>query len=1378
MEQENVLQLFTPATQAWFREKIGTPTLTQREGWPAIASGDCTLISAPTGTGKTLAAFLLCIDRLKALAAKGELEEKLYLIYISPLKALGNDIRENLKRPNEGIPGATLRVSVRTGDTTSYERQKMLTRPPHILITTPESLYLLLTTQRGRGLLKSARTIILDELHAMINTKRGTHLMLSLARLDELCGEPLQRIGLSATITPLEKAGAYLAYPRTARLVAPKMDKSAAIEVTGVLPDLRALPEGSIWPELANAVYDRCRDARTVIAFVEGRQQAEKLAYLVNQLAGEGFARTHHGCVSKEQRLQAEQLLRSGQLRLLCATSSMELGIDVGDVDLVLQIGCPRTVSGTLQRLGRAGHNPGRTSVMTIYPKTAADGVYCGLVAQTALTGGIEPCKPLENCLDVAAQHLVSMASDSAYTVDEAVALFHSCYCYKAITKEQIQALLRMLAGDYEHLQDRPTRPRLLYDRIHEQVQGDLYSRMLALNAGGTIPDRGWYPVVLPDGTHLGELDEEYVYEARVGDKFMLGAFAWRIHSIQKDRVVVNETDTNGANPPFWKGDMQGRGYVTGKRFGALMRRLDEEAEQDRLTQALLALHLDQNAADNAARVLENQRRLTGCLPSDKLLIFEHFADDAGDHQLMVHSVFGRQINYPLSLLLQRVAQELTGLDVRTFEDDDGLLLYLLGSREIPDGLIFRLDPASIERVLCKMLPATPLFSMNFRCNAARALMMGLRSGSRQPLWVQRLRSAETLTNIGATEGHPLLDETLRECAEEYMDIPALIELVTDVLAGRVAVREVHTDFPSPMAMPMRRAAEMVLTYEYATIPGNVNRAVEAAMKAEQGVAPMPELLQAQSKRRREPENAEQLHTLLLTEGDVCAGETQAPVEWMESLIHAGRARFIEPGLWIATEEETLYQDALTAGDVPSLKRVLRRCLRYRGSMPVDALAERYCLPEADCQHALDALVAEGAVVFADQLYHHGESYARAQQATLTQMRHSVKTMPAYGYAALLAGRLHLPGTPLEQLEHAVSQLTYIPYPLTQWESTLLPARCPAYKAALLDQLLSGGSVFWRIGGEPEKPELSFYPAGAEDWDAEPLLKTESLVLTEQERIIGEALCKRGASFAHALSPLLGGASPLDALLSLAMKGLIRADSLAPLRFFLQLKQSARMQAKQLARVRAQVMSAGRWEPVRPLKPLSAEQKAELVLERYTLLSKETAPAALPGFTLAEAIEPLRLWEYTGRLARGYYVHGMSGMQFVRAEERARLQLALDAPEPGVLWLPAQDPMQPYGLILPHESEQTRFMRVPGTLVALNAGKVCAVLEGKGESLRVLDIDAAPELISALARAFLQKRVLPELTHFTLKQFDRDLVPLLEGAGFRREMLDYSLWRA
>lgn len=1358
---------FSVQTQRWFESCVGTPTAVQLEGWPHIAAGENVLISAPTGTGKTLTAFLVFLDQLKEQARRGALKDETQVLYISPLKALGNDIRVNLQRPNEGIEGPVLRTAVRTGDTTQNEREKMLKKPPHILITTPESLYLLLTSPRSRRMLRNVRAVIVDELHALIGSKRGAHLMLSLARLDELCGRKVQRIGLSATITPLSRAAEYLSYPSDCAIVAPKIEKQSDILVTSPLPDLRTI-QGTVWGDLADKVYEQCLNARTVIAFVEGRQQAERLAYGVNNLAGEGFARTHHGCVSKEQRMEAERQFKNGELRLLVATSSMELGIDVGEVDLVLQVGNPLQVSSALQRLGRAGHKPGIKSVMRIYAKTAADALACGLTASTAMKGGIEPACPPENCLDVLSQHLVSMAVDGGYDVQDALKVVRGCWSFRNVTEEDVCSCLEMLAGDWEHEQDRPVRSRVLYDRVNGRVEGDRYTRMLAFSAGGTIPDRGWYSVTLPDGTHLGELDEEYVFEARIGDKFLLGAFAWKIQEIKRDRVVVVQSTPEGAQPPFWKGDGVGRAYPVALEFGRRLEEIERSAQQKGLHKALRNLRMDDDAASNAARYLRGQLEAAGCLPTHKRMVCEHFVDDAGDHQLMVHSVFGRRVNYALAMLCKYEAQKLTGQDIHIFDDDDGFLLYLVGSKPLPEGLLYRLQPdTAVERVRA-MLPATSLFSMTFRYAASCALMMGVRGGGRQPLWVQRIRGAEQLSALAAEQEHPLIREARRSCEEDYLDLEALHQVLNDIRLGRIEVREMHLDAPSPMTLPMRRAAETKLMYEYDNIPTSAVKTMLKALEETetQGITPGQAELEARFARRRLPENADQLHALLMTEGDLAAGELDIPVEWLTQLAEHGRVKYIEPGLWVATELEESYLAAMQSEGEEALGRIVRRCLRYRGGQDAESLAQRYGLSEDAMQSALDELVREDSAVEYDGVYFHKQVWEQAQQDTLRARRQAVATQPAERFAALMAESTRRSGTPKEQLAAAMEGLCRQVYHIKTWEGLILPARVSGYAPRLLDELLAAGEYCWLA----KEDGVAFYKTTDIDWDAE--IPEFEQPLSEDEQDIFSALRKRGASFAVTLSSVIEGRSALEPLLKLAKKGLVRCDSLAPLHIEEEVLSTGKAEGKRLAKARANALSAGRWEIARPVKEYTAQEAVEHAFTVCPLLCRQT----VTGVAWPQAVEVLRVWEYTGHARRGYFVKGLPGMQFVREEDYGRVRLQLDAEETAAIWLPAADPVQMWGGVLEHEPGRA-FTRVPGTAVCLKNGRVIAVMEKNGQTLRMFEAGYAAEALAAFVRDHGNKRIFCDKDKITVKAYAPELAEPLRAAGFTRVMLDYVLYR-
>ncbi len=1359
------LRQFSPNTARWFEACVGKPTPVQLAGWPAIASGGHALLSAPTGTGKTLAAFLVFLDQLGKLHEAGALEEQLYVLYISPLKALGNDIRENLNRPLEGVPFARVRAAVRTGDTDQAQRRQMIKHPPHILITTPESLFLLLTSGSGQSLLKTAKTVIIDELHALIDTKRGAHLMLSLARLDALCAAPLQRVALSATIRPLERAARFLAGDAPAQIIAPQGTKRMGIRVKSVLSDMRVLPEHTIWPELARAVHDECRDARTVIAFVEGRAQAEKLAHYVNAIAGAGFALTHHGCVSKEQRLLAERALKHGELRLLCATSSMELGIDVGEVDKVVQIGCPLTVSSALQRLGRAGHAPGRSSEMRIFPRMVGEFTACALTATAALEGMIEPASPSENCLDIVSQHLVSMAASADYTVDELTSIVRSAHSFRNITRADIENVLRMLAGDYEHALDRPARPRLIYDRIHGTVSGDGYSRMLALSSGGTIPDRGWFPVVMEDGTRLGELDEEFVFEARIGDKFLLGAFAWRIISIGRDRVTVSSANTEGAQVPFWKGDGHGRAYHVALEFGRMMRSVNEAFALGRLPARLAALHMDESAAANAARHLARQIEATGCLPSDQTIIVEHFSDDAGEHQAMVHSVFGRRVNMALELLLVHEAERVTGLDVKHYSDDDGLLLYLMGAREVPRNLIETLDPDRAPAIIRALLPKTPLFTMCFRYNAARALMMGANRGARVPLWVQRLRGAEALEGAAHDFAHPLMRETLRECMEDYLDLAALREVLLNIRAGAISVIELDSPVPSPMALPLRRQAEATLMYEYSPMPKSALQASEDALKAAIAIPPDPLLLEDAAARKAPPRDAERLHASLMEGGDMLSEELASPAEWIQSLAAEGRALYIDPGLWIAAEQEALYRAALEEGDGEALSRVVRRCLLFRTPLTPDALVERYQVDDQRAGETLAALAQAGAAVKDGEVYHHHAVYLKAQRQTVALRRREAVTQGGARFAHMLALSTRTGAGAAEQLRRALEDLSGAPFPLSMWEDVLLPGRVDAYRPKLLDDLLQKGQWCWTIIGA-EKPRLAFQSALSIDWTKEPALGEG---LTGEESTVAGALKARGASFAHQLTAVIGGKSALPVLMSLTGKGLVRADSFVPVRY---LMRGETGHVKRRARFRVAAQDAGRWELARGEGEGDMETALERAFDRFGLVSRETAG----GVNWAQALETLRVWELTGRVRRGYFVKGLSGAQFVRGADYARVTAALSNARGEVIWINAADPNQAWGRYLKHE-EGRAFMLVPGTVVALTGGQAAMVFERGGEALRVFDAGEMERALAAFVKQFKLGRVYAERDRVTVRQYPDEAREALESAGFTREMRDYVLWR-
>ncbi len=1393
---ENVWNLFEKETAHWFAGTLGEPTPVQKESWPVIAAGHHVLISAPTGTGKTLSAFLVFLDRMKRQAQAGSLKQELQLVYVSPLKSLAADIRENLNRPMEGIGAQEIiSVGVRTGDTPQRDRQRMIKKPPHILIITPESLYLMLTSKTGQNVLATARAVIIDELHALIDTKRGAHLMLSLARLDHLCGQPLQRIGLSATIEPLETAARYLA-PEEVKIAAPVMEKKVRLEILSPYPDASRGPrKDPVWEELGKLVYQYCQGSRSVIAFVEGRRYAEKLAYYVNLLGGEGFARVHHGSLSKEQRMETELHLRDGSLRLLCATSSMELGIDVGEIDQVLQVGCPRTVSGTMQRLGRAGHNPGRVSVMYLFPRTAAECVSCGMTARLAREGGVEYVKPPSECLDVLSQHLVSMAAFRSYEVDEVMEILPRAWSFRHVRKEDVKAVLAMLAGDYEHDKDIPARPRILYDRIHERVEGDGYSRMLAVSAGGTIPDKGLYTVRNEEGVKLGEVDEEFVYESQKGDRFILGSFAWKIVNISRDSVTVTQAKMEGARLPFWKGEIKGRDKRTGEAFGRMFRSLQADYEKGRLSEALQKMGLDETAASLASGYLERQIKAVGSLPDHETLIVEHFKDTMGNSQLMVHSVFGRRINAPLSLLAAQTARERLHMEIGSVDEEDGFLLYSYGNQSLPEGLLQQIDADACLRKLEILLPATPLFNMAFRYNSGRALMMGVRKNGRQPLWMQRLRSAEMLEQVVRQQEHPLIRETRRECMEELWDAKGVQELLYDIRSGVITVREVYTEIPSPMSLPLQWSQEAAVMYDYAPTPRGIHGAVEEALQKEKNLLqPGDRELMAVQERRKLPEDEKQLHSLLMTEGDLAAGELEIPAAWLESLAAAGRVLYLEQGLWIAAEQEAQYSLALgtlaketvrskdpghTAQELQSEKEakerlhIVRRMLRYRGGADAWQTAQRYGWSLQMAEEVLEELCCQKEAVKQGDQYYHETLYRRARVQTLKNRREEIQTCPGDNYAALLLSRMTSGAPAAECVQNIIRQYAGITFPAAYWEKILLPGRVGHYRDSLLDAFLTEGELFWHMEA---KGGVRFDWQASIDWEAEPDSRQAEPVmeqLTEEERILYEAIRKRGACFMQALNGLLAG-SPYDTLLSLMEKGLVYADSYLPVRQWIDREKTRKAVVKKQVGVRVKALQTGRWDVVRPVRERSIEERLEACFRISPIISKETVAAC--GLSWQEALSVLRIWEYTGQARRGYFIRELSGAQFILGKDYASVVRRLQNPEKKLVWINAVDPAQCWGKILPHK-EGRNFMNVPGTAVACFGGEPVAVMERQGKLFKIWREELVEECLRLFAEKFRQGSIFAGLKRIVVKEYPDMAGEAFRQAGFRKEMQDYVLYQ-
>ncbi|MET0130437.1 MAG: ATP-dependent helicase, partial [Stenotrophomonas chelatiphaga] len=868
--------VFAPATRAWFSGAFPAATPAQAQAWAAISQGQHTLVIAPTGSGKTLAAFLHAIDQLfterdqQARAGEPAQRGATRVLYISPIKALGADVQRNLQVPLQGVraerarrgdPDVDLSVAIRSGDTTASERARLARRPPDILITTPESLFLMLTSN-VRDTLRNVHTVIIDEIHAVAGSKRGTHLALSLERLENLLQVPAQRIGLSATVRPVDEVARFLGGGRAVSVVQPPSSRHLAMRIVVPVEDMADLPThgagpgagesstrvGSIWPHVEASILDEVLRWRSTIVFANSRGVAEKLTARLNALYAERLetdaggtppglsdttaygsfnggtsgrstgaepllARSHHGSVSKEQRREIEEALKSGALRCVVATSSLELGIDMGLVDLVIQVAAPPSVASALQRVGRAGHQVGGISTGFVYPRTRRDLIDAAVIVDSMLAGRIEALDPPRNPLDVLAQQTVAAVAMDALDVEDWYACVRRAAPYRELPRSAFDAVLDMLAGRYPSDDFAGFRPRLVWNRDSGQLTARPGARQLAVTSGGTIPDRGMFSVVLPEGAEragsrrVGELDEEMVHESRVNDVITLGATSWRVEQITHDQVIVTPAPGRSARLPFWRGENAGRPAELGAAIGAFLADLDgAAADQGDISQALAARlqasGLDTRAITNMLGLLGEQRQATGVLPTDRQLVVERCRDELGDWRVMLHSPYGRRVHDPWALAIAERIRERWHVDPSVVSSEDGIMARIPDSSgHLPGADLFLFEPEPLRRQVTAAVGSSALFAARFRECASRALLLPRRTpGRRSPLWQQRLRAGQLLDVASAYPEFPILIETARECLQDVYDLDALGALMQRLVDGQVQIAEVTTQVPSPFA--------------------------------------------------------------------------------------------------------------------------------------------------------------------------------------------------------------------------------------------------------------------------------------------------------------------------------------------------------------------------------------------------------------------------------------------------------------------------------------------------------------------------------------------------------------------------------------------------
>jgi ATP-dependent Lhr-like helicase len=826
---------FHPLVRDWFTDTLGEPSAPQRAGWPAIASGSDTLILAPTGTGKTLAAFLWELNALITEGFEAPLANAVHLLYVSPLKALNNDVQRNLELPLAQLrdryaltAAATdtdrarkfpeIRVAVRTGDTKASERARMLRKTPHILITTPESLHILLTSVRGRTIFSSLRAVIIDEIHAVAGTKRGAHMALTLERLARVAPAAPQRIGLSATQKPLDEVAKFLSGCEPAEAGAPPRFRPVAIVDCGLVKRMEtqvispvddlAQVGGTIWTSVTPLLLDKIRGARTTLIFVNNRAQAEKLAARVNALAQEEMAQPYHGSLSRERRFMLEERLKAGEVRALVTTSSLELGIDVGSVDLVLMVQSPKRVAAALQRVGRAGHSLDAVSRGVFIPTFRDDALEQLAILEAMRSGDVEPTRVVQNALDVLAQVIVAVVASETpeWTSAELFDFVRRAYPYHTLTRAAFDETLAMLAGKYPSDVAGELEARVSWDRISDQLTPARASRMVATISGGTIPDRGLYTVNLADKTRLGELDEEFVHESRVGDAFQLGSSTWRIRSIEHDRVIVVPAPGAPARMPFWHGEFMARSSHLSPRIGALRRALDGARTLDDLAELRSHYSADEPTIRSLVEYVQAQRAITEIVPDETNLVLEHFRDEVGSIRMVLHAPFGGRVNAPWGMALGRRIRERLGVDVQVQTTDDGLMLRLPDMGAAPPVESIRaLAADEAERLVLEEVGASSLFGARFRMNAARALLLPRGNPRRRmPLWLQRLKAGDLLQAVSEYPSFPIVVETYRDVLQDAFDMAGLRDVLTRIANGSISIRTVQTQSPSPFAASLQ----------------------------------------------------------------------------------------------------------------------------------------------------------------------------------------------------------------------------------------------------------------------------------------------------------------------------------------------------------------------------------------------------------------------------------------------------------------------------------------------------------------------------------------------------------------------------------------------
>jgi ATP-dependent Lhr-like helicase len=1331
---------FHPVLKSWFAATFESVSPPQAQGWPSISAGNHTLILAPTGSGKTLAAFLWSIDELFRRGLDDPKFDKnprgIHTLYVSPLKALNNDIQRNLNVPIKeitniavelGYSAPQIRTMVRTGDTPPKLRQSMLKHPPHILITTPESLYLVLNSDKGRQLFSHLRYLILDEIHSITTNKRGVHLSLSLERLMPLCRKEPVRIGLSATQKPLDRIAAYLGgqkkfnselKPRAVSIIDCGQRKKMDLKVIAPVPDFADLSDASIWPAVLKKLYDFITSHKTTLVFVNMRSQTERLTRQLNEMHKDktsgtttDFAMPHHGSMSREMRFDVEDKLKKGKISAVIATSSLELGIDIGSIDLVVQLEAPKSISGALQRVGRSGHLLKATSKGRIIPLYAADLDDAAAIVHCMKSADIEEVVIPQNCLDVLAQQIVAEVATKTWPRQELYHLFQQSYCYRHLSVETFNQVLLMLTGRFSDSKVPALKPVINWDKVNDCLIALPGTRLLANLNGGTIPDRGYFGVYLSGvNKRLGEMEEEFVFESKIGDIFYLGNNEWRIESIAQDRITVIPASSVKPRAPFWKGELGYQAHTTAEKIGAFREIFLENISRNKPIEDIAEeYNLDIYTAQNLLKFLTKQQQLTEKIPTHRQILAESFYDAARELHLVVHTSSGGRVNALWAIACAAILEIQIDSEVQYSYDDDGFILRFRETTDPPVfETLFQKTPEELEQLLIERIAAAPVFAIQFRYNAARSLLLTRsRPGKRIPLWLQRLRAADLLQAIKKYPDFPILVETYRSCLQDIFDLNGLLKTIKNIQKGTIQTKIVHTPYPSPMVSGLifNFVSNQVYEQDRSRAPGEVAAISNSLLMDVFARETVPAIISEETinksrmrwqhlNQENQAKDAEQLFLIIQKLGpinteDLSQRSRENISPWIEKLKAQNRIVEIqEPvsGL-IAAEDDPCFRDLSSPENA---QKVICRFLESEGPVSSERISRELLISDSQIESILSQLYSEREVVKGQLLKNsdetfwcHKDNFAELYRRAIAVRRRNITSVEQDVYYRFLLHWHGISGNTMS-LQTLIEKYRGIYYPILFIEREILRSRLCGQKpddllAKIedLNNLISRGEVIFRIrrDGPESKKIIGFMRRGEGSIFTTSLDEIEiSIQPDADDKMVHNFLQENGASLYADIEKGTGlsSISLLNIIVKLLYTGFITTDNYscilsAPDRVTYGTRRSQSHVSRQVVRKKVQDqihLRTGHWFLTTSFAVMGRknsleeqiEHQARLMLLRHGIVVKEwyrREKGLLPWYQIFQALKRM---EWQGEIRRGYFIKGLSGIQFALPEAMDLLQ--------------------------------------------------------------------------------------------------------------------------